>query len=263
MTEQTASTLNVLITRPEEKGQELALQLEKLGMVPTCQAFFDYQPLASTLQMQNTLILNPDIIIFVSVAAVTYANSCYPIKSWQAKHFIAVGEATQLALQSCVDQGTRIYCPKIHNSEGVLALPLLEKVEGKNIVIVRGDGGREHLKNTLENKQAKVTYIESYQKIWRTLNKNIVKKWQEQQINCIVITSNALLESVVHLIDSVSHTDSPNSTLSLKNSCLWIVASKRIADNAKQLGLTKVINANGASDQAIIASLRATVSTFQ
>jgi uroporphyrinogen-III synthase len=263
MTRQAAKKLNVLITRPEEKGRELALQLKKLGMVPTCQAFFDYQPLASAQQIQNALMLNPDIVIFVSVAAVTYANSCHPIKYWQAKHFIAVGEATQLALQSCVAQSAKIHCPKIHNSEGVLVLPLLQQVKDKNIVIVRGDGGREHLKNTLENKQANVIYIESYQKIWRTLNKNIVKKWQEQQINCIVITSNALLESVVHLLNSASNTDSLNQALHLKNSCLWVVASKRIADNAKQLGLTQVINANGANDQAIITSLRATVSTFQ
>lgn len=274
MTPQAANKLHLLITRPQDKGRELALSLKKLGITSTCQAFFDYKPLATNKQTQDIINLNPKaIVIFVSIAAVNYANNAYPIKHWQAKHFITVGEATKTALQSVLSPSSpannfhhcpSIHCPTIHNSEGVLTLAVLQQVKHENIIIVRGDGGREHIKNTLEKRQANVTYIESYQKIWRTFNKNIVKKWQAQQINCIVITSNALLESVVHLMKSVdTNTSITTGTDAGIGNYLWIVASKRIADNAKQLGLVNVINANGANDQAIIASLRATINTFQ
>ena len=37
--------------------------------------------------------------------------------------------------------------------------------------------------------------------------------------------------------------------------CLWIVASQRIADNAKKMGIVRVINANGANTTAIISAL--------
>jgi uroporphyrinogen-III synthase len=62
-----------------------------------------------------------------------------------------------------------------------------------------------------------------------------------------VITSNALLESIVHLIK--------NSDSYWKTTCLWIVASERIAQQAKQLGLLNIVNAHGANDQAILNAI--------
>ena len=271
MTQPLASKLKVLITRPEEKGRALALQLNKRGIEAFCHVFFDYEPRATKPYICEQVQQCADVIvIFVSVAAVIYAHKTYPISHWHNKYFIAVGDATKLALAALTTQ--TILCPKIHTSEGVLALPILQQVSNKNIIIVRGDGGREYLKDTLEARKAKVTYIESYQKVWRTLSKNIVKKWQAQQINCIVVTSNALLEQIMRLLDAFIETNATNDksqndtlryVLHLKNTCLWVVASKRIADNAQRLGLVHIVNANGANDQAIMASLQTTVSFSQ
>ena len=76
---------------------------------------------------------------------------------------------------------------------------------------------------------------------------NPVPEWKNKQINCIVVTSNALLDNIVRLIN--------NSDDDWKNTCLWIVASERIAERAKQLGLLNVVNANGANDQAIMGAI--------
>jgi uroporphyrinogen-III synthase len=65
-----------------------------------------------------------------------------------------------------------------------------------------------------------------------------------------VVTSNALLEHLAKLIK--------NSDSYWQKNCLWIVASQRIANNAKQLDLSHVINANGASDEAIITAITLT-----
>ena len=255
--------LNVLITRPEEKGKQLAQQLNTMGIESACQSFFDYQIYTHQQKIQHSLKHFPaNIIIFVSVAAVTFANKTFAIKNWlnnsgtQPIQFFAVGDATKKALNQCgIEQ---VICPTVHTSEGLLELAQLIEITDKNIIIVRGDGGREHLKNALCQRGATVNYIESYQRVWRTLHHGIVKQWHESQINVIVITSNALLQRIVDLITAFIDTLRPDEQLTLmhwQKNCLWVVASSRIAASAEALGLINVVNAKGANDQAIIKAL--------
>jgi len=249
----------VLITRPEDKGRQLAQQLKTIGVNSTCQSFFDYQLYTDQEKILSQLTTySPSIIIFVSVAAVTFAHQALPIAEWQKGdvQFFAVGQATKQALSGC--KINNILCPEQQNSEGLLQLDELTQVSGKNILIVRGDGGREHLKECLSERGAKVGYLESYQRLWRTFDDVIVKQWQERQINAIVITSNALLQRIVEIITAFLDTLPSEDKLIFtrwKNNCLWIVASERIANSAKTLGLMKVINAQGANDKAIINAL--------
>ena len=44
-----------------------------------------------------------------------------------------------------------------------------------------------------------------------------------------------------------------------QNTCIWLVASKRIAKQAKQLGLANVIESDGANEKAISTSLQALI----
>ncbi|MFT5757726.1 MAG: uroporphyrinogen-III synthase [Alteromonadaceae bacterium] len=237
--------LKVLITRPEKPARVLAQNLAHLGISTICQPMFDYQKTASSEKTQALLrTFHQPILIFVSAAAVEFADKIMPLAQWPHTKIIAVGKATTMALKTL---GVTVICPQQQDSDGLLALPELNAVKKQTIVIVRGDGGRELLADTLQQRGANVHYIESYQRIWRTFDKKICQQWRIKQINCIVITSNALLESVVHLLDK--------SDDYWQSSCLWVVASKRIADMATKFKLHNVINANGASDQAITAAL--------
>jgi len=242
-----SSNTQVLITRPEKAGRVLAQQLKSMGISTYCQPFFDYQPLASINTAQKLITQYPKAtVIFVSVAAVEFAHRTLHFSLWHLECVIAVGSATQSALKAL---GINAISPKIHTSEGLLTLNVLDEkiINNKNIIIVRGDGGREHLAQQLSTRGAKVHYLESYKKVWSQLSQTNVQQWKNQQINCIVITSNALLESIVHLIK--------NSDSYWKTTCIWVVASSRIAERAKQLRLLNVINANGANDQAILSAI--------
>lgn len=251
------SNFNVLITRPENAGRVLQQKCHQLGIAAQLQPFFCYQALATEQELSNALVNNAKpILIFVSVAAVEFANKLKPIKQWQPANIIAVGKATQTALAQL---GLNAECPELHTSEGLLALKVLAQVNGQNVIIVRGDGGRELIAETLISRGAQVTYLETYQKQWLTFSRKIVQTWREDRVNCIVITSNALLESVINLIQQ--YADSSNDQVAneclkyWQEQCLWIVASERIAIKAKQLGLAQVINANGANDEATLAAL--------
>ena len=250
-------SLNVLIARPIKKAQALSLLLNQQGITCVSQPLFDYQPLADHEQSQK-LLTTANIIIFVSVAAVEFAHANFAAQHWQYQHIIAVGKATKAALQALALEN--IHCPLQENSEGVLALSVLNEIlSNKNITIVRGNGGREHLATELTKRGATINYLESYQRIWRTFPKDIGKQWYQQQINCIVVTSNALLEKLVQLTQATNVVEENDIITHWRNNCIWLVASKRIADHAQQLGLTNVIQSDGANEQTISTTLQALV----
>lgn len=232
----TKRNANILVTRPLPKGRELVSLLEDQGM-QACEApLFAYQayPLASTTP-------SADIFIFVSVAAVEYAHTQQPIDSWQASQFIGVGRATKLALAKL---GISAISPTEQNSEGVLSLNALNQVQDKRIVIVRGDKGRELMFDTLTNRGANVSYLQSYQRLWRTFSQPITNQWRQDGINFIICTSVAMLEKMANLLVT--------SDNYWQKSCTWVVASSRIYEKAKQLELTHIILANGASNQELV-----------
>lgn len=235
----------VLVTRPDNEGRVLANKLTQLGVKSYCQPLFDYH--SNQCQKELSKILkntHQPSIIFISVAAVKFANNIIPINEWPCKNVLAVGAATAKALDAI---GIECKSPKQHNSEGLLSLPELQHVNNKDIVIVRGDGGREFLAETLQSKGAKTHYFEAYQRIWRQLSPNIAQHWRRNNVNCIVITSNALLKSIVQLVTA--------SDEYWQNICVWVVASERIAQQAREFGLANVINANGANDDAITKAI--------
>jgi len=244
--------LHVLITRPEKQGQALKNKLASIKIRSLCQPLFDYQLNDHANICQQPLLSEGHnktaIVIFVSVAAVEFADQQKPIKLWSVKTIIAIGHATQKALLAL---DIKAVCPKDHDSEGVLALPELcrEQIKNQPVIIVRGDGGRELIAQTLKQRQAKVVYIESYQRIWRQLSLNVGQKWQAEKINAIVVTSNAALKKLVELLVV-------NEASYWTKNCLWIVASQRIADCAQHYGLSNVINAYGASDDVILSTLK-------
>ena len=241
----TNNSFNILITRPESTGRDLQQHLNSQGFVSYCQPFFDYQAndTLSTLTTLQRQLVKP-ILVFVSVAAVKFANKLKPISSWPKQEVIAVGSATFQALKAL---GVSAIMPEQHDSEGLLALASLQNVSTNNVLIIRGDGGRELIAEELSNRGASVHYFESYRRVWRNSSIELIKTWQQQQINCILVTSNALLEFIVNLIK--------DSDTYWQEDCIWLVASNRIAAKAKSLGLKRVINAHGANKQAVTAAL--------
>ena len=164
---------------------------------------------------------------------------------WKSSCVIAVGKKTHNAL---LNLGINSISPLQQDSEGLLTLSQLQLVKNRDVIIVRGDGGRELIAESLKERGAKVQYIEAYQRLWHSFADDIGQGWQQKNVTTIIVTSNALLESIVNLIDVCDNY--------WQSKCLWIVASQRIANNAAAIGLQNVVNAKGASDQAILDALK-------
>lgn len=238
------NNLNILLTRPLEKSQKLAKDLTPLANNIVITPLFAYQS-GKDHSLLKQQVSNINTIIFISQAAVEYALSVISRDDLrQVKQVIAVGDATKNELH--LADINQVIVPQEHTSEGLLNLIELSNVADMPILIVRGNGGREYLKQQLELRGANVAYNEIYQRCWLDLDqKHTIEQWRKAQINCIVITSNELLMQLNQYVKQHKW---------LKQ-CLWIVASARIETNARALGLENVINAQGANNFKIYQAI--------
>lgn len=243
-------SLNVLITRPEFKGQALSMSLKNIGIrAQHCNLFTYQESSLEKIKNQCERLLtksNESTLIFVSVAAVEYANRIIPSNLWCYRQVFSIGDATQAKLN---DLGLASVSPERQNSEGLLQIKELEAVSDDDIVIVRGDAGRELIFDTLNQRGAHVSYAQSYQRVWLKPSSNEIINWYKKRVNCIVVTSVAILEFMLDLVMNGNDLSTKEHWL---ESCFWVVASERIAKQAKTLGLNNVINAQSADNQHLL-----------
>lgn len=160
--------------------------------------------------------------------------------------YIAVGEATGDAFAAVGINDAAV--PDDPRSEGIIALPGLEAMQGRRVVILRGNGGRHMIAPTLSARGAQVDYCEVYRRQYRgDPQRKLVKSWQQRGVDSIIMTSGGLLSHTVELVTP--------ETKDWLLSRLLIVPSIRVVLEAKALGFTHIINAEGASNEALVNAL--------
>ncbi|GAA3542461.1 uroporphyrinogen-III synthase [Zobellella aerophila] len=239
-----------LVVRPEPQAEALRRQLAAAGHQPLVCPLLDFAAGRDVSRLGPALALcGPlDYVIAVSVQAVTFADNALKSQKlpWPDSHYIAVGEATAQAFAAIGIH--KVSVPDDPRSEGIIALPELQQPSGSQVVILRGDGGRDLIAPTLGARGARVSYCEVYRRQYRAdPGGALVKGWQRQGVDSIIITSGGLLNHLFQL----AATRAKDWLLSR----LLIVPSERVAQEAKTLGFTLVINAEGASNQALLQAL--------
>lgn len=104
--------------------------------------------------------LSADIVIATSPAAVRAAATLSPLRAKRGQRFCAVGGATAAALRRAgiADAAS----PERMDSEGLLALPLLQAVGGRRIGLLTAPGGRDRIGPTLRDRGAQVQRADVY-----------------------------------------------------------------------------------------------------
>ena len=198
------------------------------------------------LKQQLSDLSKIDRLIFVSANAVRYAFPHFPNNIPVNLEIAAVGKATAAALEDCGLDATLLPDEQM-NSEGLLALPALQAVEGKTILIVRGNGGRELLKDTLTERGASVSYAEAYRRQLPLRNaSNLVQNWSSW-VDVVTVTSVELLKNLCQLIgdDGIER---------LKQTPLAVI-SERIAEYADEIGCEAIYISDQPSDAALLKTV--------
>lgn len=244
---------HILITRPEGKGAALAQQLEQAGYQASLCPVLKITYLTPTSAELSPLV-NADKIIFVSQDAVHALNALKPAINTKAQ-FYGVGQQTADTIYEVF--GVRAAVPKQHDSEGLLALKSLAEVDGSNIVLVKGVGGRPEIAKILKQRGAFLNNCVVYQREPVTQQSaNWIDHWQSLNVHGIVITSNAAVDAIFNTLTAAQ--------LTWLQQCEFYVASERIGDYLQQqkINSTNIHIAAGASDNAMFACINKQGSTM-
>jgi len=254
-------TLNgygIAITRPLGQAAKLAELITTQGGKPILFPLIAIKPLDdySGLEQQLTGLAQYDWAIFISSNAVQNAMPHLLAKLGSIPEnlqFAAIGpitaaELAKFGVASVLTPQGRF------DSESLLALPEMQTVANKNIVIFRGAGGRDVLADTLKARGATVDFAECYLRVNPQSDANVLSAlWQNNQLHAVVITSS---EAMRHLLDI---TDDDNAA--------WIrgvtlcVNHARIAEIPLQRGL-KVSVADALGDEAMLQCLTSTLAHY-
>jgi len=246
------SGLVVLVTRPARQADRLCARIEGAGGRVVRFPTLEIVPIKNPLVLAKQLASAPanGIIIYVSANAVRQAFEALSATglSTSPAPCLAVGPATEQALR---ENGLKVAAPAPppFNSEALLSLRVLREVVGKHIWIVRGNGGRPLLGDTLVQRGAKVTYLQAYRRrVPQTNCEKLLRCWASGGIDVVTVTSDESLSNLYEMVGA-------NGRELLRRTPLAVV-SGRTAALAKRLGIkSPVLFAPEASDKAIVDTL--------
>ena len=252
---------HILVTRPEQQAENLCRLIEGQGGVavrfPTLQIVgldvqsdsrSSHKPAETNLHI---ILSDYDWLIFTSTNAVNFALKANggKIGQFSTTQVAAIGQATAKALET---RGLSIgVVPETgFDSESLLAMPVLRDVAGRRILIVRGQGGREELANTLRSRGATVDYWEVYKRVVPEFDRFEVAGLLEQdKLNAVTVTSSEALQNLVIMLGEKYR----NKLVTIP----LVVVSDRIKRYAAGLGFMQISVAEGPSDQAILGRVMA------
>lgn len=243
---------NIVVTRPAEQARALADGIAAAGGTPLLfpvLAIHDLDDFAPLQRLADRLD-EFDLAIFISANAVRKALQVIATRrDWPANVSVAtMGTSSELELQR---HGlAKVIAPHgRYDSEALLELPELQPaaVTGKQIVIFRGDGGRELLGETLTARGACVEYCACYRRAKPDLDPApLLEHWARSQLDAITVTSSEGLRNLCEMVGR-------QGRQRLRATPLF-VPHARIAAQAQRLGLNEVV-ATAAGDEGLLGGL--------
>lgn len=239
--------LSVLVTRPAEQATALSEAIAAARGRPVSFPALEILGPADKKAVRAALadLKAIDLLIFVSANAVRYAFPQMPDNIPLDLPIAAVGSATAEALEDCGLDPTLV--PEQMDSEGLLALEQLADMQGKRVLIVRGNGGREVLHDTLVERGAQVSYVEAYRRQLPKRNPaNLIAYWSSM-VEVVTVTSVQLLENLFTLLGEEG--------VPLLQQTPMVVISERIAEQAAERGCEIIYISDSPREAAIVKSL--------
>lgn len=194
----------IVITRPRQAAEALAEELSAAGARPFVFPALAIEDLPWSERIAASIerLSHASWAIFVSANAVEKGlPAARKGGAWPATvRIAAVGEATAQALHAAGLQDVAAPHER-HDSDALLALPQLQEVAGQRIMIFRGEGGRERLKEGLEARGAHVEYIECYRRVRPSADPSaLLAAWTRGEVSAVSVLSGETLENFLAMI---------------------------------------------------------------
>ena len=235
----------VFITRPGQRGHELAAAIRSLGLGAELLNLINIVYFA----MPKVAWSHYQKIIVTSAHAVTgwVTELKPPLQEYHHPNWYAIGSATQRTLLDKLGIDAITPEPSFENSEGLLALESLTQIQGEQILILKGKGGRTLISETLRKRGAQVDSLDLYERQIQNLPES-AREWLNSSNNALIIVTS--LEIANQLIGLLQNQERKHQRFE------FLTSSERIAGELSQAGYTAAVCKN-ASNQSISAWVQA------
>ncbi|MDD5577798.1 MAG: uroporphyrinogen-III synthase [Methylobacter sp.] len=242
---------HILVTRPAHQADNLCRLIEEHGGIPIRFPTLNIVEPDGCFTIRQTLsaLDSFQCVCFMSANAVDFALKANSGKIVRSKtvRFAAIGQATAQALKRAgllVD----LLPEDGYNSEGLLAMPQLQHVKGQKILIIRGEGGRDELANTLRSRGAQVEYLDVYKRVIPDIDvAPVLNLLAENKLDVITITSVEALQNLLTMLGKEKH--------KLLFAVPLVVISERIRNMAADMGFERINVTDSPSDTAIVETV--------
>jgi uroporphyrinogen-III synthase len=244
MDTQTLANLQILVTRPVELADNLCELIRTAGGVPISYPAIEIREprVKNSRDFVSNNINAFNLAIFISPTAVTRTLKYIPTIPAHLR-IAAIGSSTAETLAQASIRTDIV--PEGHDSESLLAHPDMQasKINGANIIIFRGEGGRTLLGDTLTSRGTNVVYAEMYSRSRPEPDPDSEQKLRRADV--VTATSNEGMINMLEMVDNKAH---------LRELPL-VVPGERCEQTAKSLGYKCIVVADNATDNATMDAL--------
>jgi len=221
---------NILVTRPRAQAAGLARLIEQEGGVAHLFPAIEIEDVPPPPALDR--LREFDLAIFVSPTAVA------KVMPRQVPRVAAVGAGTRRALEK---HGIAdVIAPSSGaDSEALLAVAEMQEMKGKKVAILRGDGGRALLGETLAARGARVEHVTCYR---RLRPQAPARSWRAGELAAVTVSSGQGLANLFEVLDAA-----------LLRSTPLFVPHVRIAEQARALQAREVVLAGHADEDMLDA----------
>ncbi|TDQ57604.1 uroporphyrinogen-III synthase [Mesocricetibacter intestinalis] len=242
----------VLVTRPGEQGETLVKMLNNIGIAALHLPLFNINSGEQLNQLPNKIsALNAgDYVFAVSRNAADYAAQTLTNAGFRWREdlvYFSVGRQSAAHLSALSEQPVHYPCGQ-ESSEGLLALSAMQRLEGKRILILRGNGGREYFAEQAALRGAQTETLECYRRQpieYDNIQQTSICK--RAGIQTLIVTSGEILNSLIAFV--------PESEYDWLKQCRLITVSRRIEREAIAFGWHNTIIAAGADNNSLLQAV--------
>ena len=238
--------MNILLTRPFSQVKPLEALVNERGHQALLFPTLRIEALKSAPLKECY-----DVVIFISANAVEYGLEALSSLDHRHDQILAVGAATAKKLS---DHGFKVdaFPQTKASSESLLAMPEVKGLSDKDVLIFRGKGGRETLREGL-GKNNIVEYIEVYERTQCKvvpLHQASLTQFLQSDQGVITITSVENLSTLMSMVEQMD----VKALQSIKQYPL-VVLSDRIKTYAQSVGFHKVQVAPETNDDGLMQAI--------
>lgn len=240
----------VLICRPEPEASRLARVFEQAGAEVRILPLMAREPLPETPEQRSVLQELDNFTHVIAVSPYAARRLLEEADTWWPQlpvglHWYGVGAGTAAELGR---HGLRPRRPSDGwTSEALLALPSLQNLNNDRVLLARGEHGRELIRQTLEERGARVTVLPLYRRFCPYYPSEIIDDLFNRFCpEVIVALSGETLNNLVK-------TD-PDALPAL-HQALLVVPAERVAEQARQAGFGSILVPEGLADPDLVISV--------